>query len=170
MTGGECVPGLARGTSCKLRQHNQEGTTGKVGLGLGLLEQPSQQGEQYVQRPGGGTDLASSGNIKEASMAGVTQGDCSANVRGDGGRRHYRVLLAHVRWEPQEDFELRGHILKVYPRLPSRQWPIEDKVRDREPCEEASTGHRVRDGGQRQAGHGGAGEWSCNHLEGGANI
>ena len=103
-------------------------------------------------------------------MAGVTQGDCSANVRSDGGRWHYRVLLAHVRWEPQEDFELRGHILKVYPRLPSRQWPIEDKVRDREPCEEASTGHGVRDGGQRQAGHGGAGEWSCNHLEDGANI
>ena len=40
-------------------------------------------------------------------MAGVTQGDCSANVRSDGGRWHYRVLLAHVRWEPQEDFELQ---------------------------------------------------------------
>ena len=49
MTGGECVPGVARGTSCKLRQYSQEGTAGKVGLGPGLLEQPSQQGEQYVQ-------------------------------------------------------------------------------------------------------------------------
>lgn len=94
MTGGECVPGVARGTSCKLRQYSQEGTAGKVGLGSGLLEQPSQQGEQYVQRPRGGTELASSRNIKEASMAGVTQGDWWANVRGDGGRWHYRVLPA----------------------------------------------------------------------------
>lgn len=79
------MPGVARGTSCKLRQYSQEGTAGKVGLGSGLLEQPSQQGEHYVQRPRGGTELASSRNIKEASMAGVTQGDWWANVRGDGG-------------------------------------------------------------------------------------
>ena len=85
MTGGDCVPGVARGTSCKLRQYSQEGTAGKVGLGSGLLEQPSQQGEHSVQRPRGGTELASSRNIKEASMAGVTQGDWWANVRGDGG-------------------------------------------------------------------------------------
>lgn len=94
MTGGECVPGVARGTSCKLRQYSQEGTAGKVGLGPGLLEQPSQQGEQYVQRPGGGTELASSRNIKEASMAGMTQGDLWASTRGDGDRWHYRILPA----------------------------------------------------------------------------
>lgn len=36
MTGGDCVPGVARGTSCKLRQYSQEGTAGKVGLGARL--------------------------------------------------------------------------------------------------------------------------------------
>lgn len=87
MTGGECVPGVARGTSCKLRQCSQEGTAGKVGLGSGLLEQPSQQGEQYVQRHRGGTELASSRNIKEASMAGVTQetGGPTSEVMGTDG-------------------------------------------------------------------------------------
>lgn len=48
MTGGECVPNWREGQVTKLRQYSQEGTAGKVGLrGPGLLEQPSQQGEQY---------------------------------------------------------------------------------------------------------------------------
>lgn len=68
----------------------------------------------------------------------------------------------HVRWEPQEDFEQRVRILKVYPRLPTKQRPIEDKVGDWEPCEEASTRHRVRDGGQGQAGH--RGDQESGHV------
>lgn len=72
---GECVPGVAGGVSCKFRQYGQEGTTGRVGLEPGLLGEPSRPGEWYLQRPRGGTVLASSRSIREAGMAGVTQGD-----------------------------------------------------------------------------------------------
>lgn len=68
---GECVPGVVGGASCKFRQYSQEGTTGRVELEPGLLGEPSRQGE----RPRGGTVLASSRSVREAGMAGVTQGD-----------------------------------------------------------------------------------------------
>lgn len=72
---GECVPGVVGGASCKFRQYSQEGTTGRVELEPGLLGEPSRQGERYMQRPRGGTVLASSRSVREAGMAGVTQGD-----------------------------------------------------------------------------------------------
>lgn len=129
-----------KGRACKFRQ-GRHLRGGRIRARL-TRRAFSEQGEQHVQRSSGRTVLASSRNIEEVSVAGATRGRGWARVhRATGaeditGRCRPRGglgLFHYVLWEPQEDSEQMGHILKGCLGLLSRGKSVGDKGGDREP-------------------------------------
>lgn len=129
-----------KGRACKFRQ-GRHLRGGRIRARL-TRRAFSEQGEQHVQRSSGRTVLASSRNIEEVSVAGANRGRGWARVhRATGaeditGRCRPRGglgLFHYVLWEPQEDSEQMGHILKGCLGLLSRGKSVGDKGGDREP-------------------------------------